>query len=257
MKRIRQRIDQVLVDREIVETRQKAQALLIAGQVVVGGQKVDKAGQRVAADADIRILHQLPFVSRGGLKLQAALEAFAISVKGRTCADLGASTGGFTDCLLQQGASRVHAFDVGKSQLAWKLQQDPRVVVHDEFNVRYITAKDLPADLSLVTMDLSFISLTKVLGPVREALRALRVAATVDFLLLIKPQFEVGKAEVGKGGIVRDAGRRQAALDAVAAHARVLGFETAGSLPSPLPGAKGNLEFLLYLRLPPDLSSCP
>ncbi|MFH1574542.1 MAG: TlyA family RNA methyltransferase [Acidobacteriota bacterium] len=253
----RKRIDQVLMERGLAGSRQKAQALLLAGQVLVDGQKVEKPGQRIPADAEIRILEGLPYVGRGGLKLQAALEHFAIPVRGRVCADLGASTGGFTDCLLQQGARKVHAFDVGRGQLAWKLRMDPRVAVHDARNVRHITARDLPPDVGLVTIDLSFISLTKVLEPVRAALRDGGAAGTIDFVLLVKPQFEVGKGEVGKGGIVRDPEKARRTVEVVAGHAEALGFEVAGSLPSPVLGAKGNQEFLLYLRLHPGLSSAP
>ena len=210
---MRRRIDQLLVERGFAESRHKAQALLLAGQVMVGDQKVEKPGQLVDPDLEIRILRQLPFVSRAGAKLQAALDHFGIKVEGRVCADLGASTGGFTDCLLQNGAARVIAFDVGKGQLAWKLRADPRVTVRDEFNVRNIGPADLPENLSFVSMDLSFISVTKVLVPLRQALPV--SALPIDVIVLVKPQFEVGKGEVGKGGIVREPDKRAKALEVV------------------------------------------
>jgi 23S rRNA (cytidine1920-2'-O)/16S rRNA (cytidine1409-2'-O)-methyltransferase len=257
---MKKRADLLLVERGIAETRQKAHALLLAGQVLVGEQKVTKAGQMVDADSDIRILGQLPFASRAGAKLQGALEYFRIPVEGRVCIDLGASTGGFTDCLLQNGASTVYAFDVGRGQLAWKLQSDPRVIVRDAFNVRNITASDLPESVSLVVADLAFISLTKILGPLKEALSAVRQSGAgrefVDLILLVKPQFEVGKGEVGKGGIVRDREKRLKALAAVAGFAREIGYEVAGDRESQVAGAGGNREFLLYLKLPAGLLSC-
>lgn len=254
-KTARKRADQLLVDRGLAESRNKAQALLLAGQVLIDGQKVEKPGQQVAASAEIRLLGELPFASRAGGKLCGALEHFGIKVSGRVCADLGASTGGFTDCLLQRGAREVHAFDVGKGQLAWKLRNDPRVVVRDGFNVRYLTGADLPPDLSLVTADLSFISLTKVLGPLREALRSLGHAEVVDLLLLVKPQFEAGRGEVGKGGVVRDVDKQAAAMRRVEECARSAGYQFMGCVASAIEGSRGNREFLMYLRLPPDLSS--
>lgn len=251
---MKRRIDQLLVDRGLAESRHKAQALLLAGHVLVNEQKIEKPGCLVAADADVRILHQLRYVSRAGAKLQAALDHFGLSVAGRACADLGASTGGFTDCLLQRGAASVCAFDVGKGQLAWKLQCDARVTVRDGFNVRGLNAADLPADLSFICIDLSFISVTKILGPLKEALDARGPAAgepaasVVDVMVLVKPQFEAGKGEVGKGGIVRDEGTRLRTLETVAACAEQHGYRVRGHIPSPLPGAEGNLEFLLYLQ---------
>lgn len=259
---MKKRIDQLLVERGIAESRHKAQALLLAGRVLVNEQKILKPGQTVNEDSAIRLLDTLPFASRAGGKLQAALDHFKIAVSGRTCADLGASTGGFTDCLIQNGAGRVFAYDVGKGQLAWKLRGDRRVTVRDEFNVRNITGADLPQGVSLVTADLSFISLTKVLIPLRDALRA-RMALNaesetsreVDLVLLVKPQFEVGKGEVGKGGIVRDPIKRRRAVEAVEQFARASGYVVSGCMPSPIIGTKGNEEFLLHLQLPHDLLS--
>ena len=257
---MKQRIDILLVERDLASTRHKAQAMVLAGQVLVNGQKVLKAGQAFPCNAAIRVLGTQRYVSRGGAKMEAALEHFQIEVQDRVCADLGASTGGFTDCLLQHGARKVYAYDVGRGQLDWRLQSDPRVIVRDRFNVRFITSADLPAQLSLVTADLSFISLTKVLLPLHAALRELQAgtacraaAEPVHLILLVKPQFEVGKGEVGKGGIVRAEGKRLAALASVTASAVGAGYRLVGSISSPVTGAEGNREFLLYLQLPPDL----
>jgi 23S rRNA (cytidine1920-2'-O)/16S rRNA (cytidine1409-2'-O)-methyltransferase len=259
---MRKRIDLLLVERDLAESRHKAQALLLAGQILVEGQKVEKPGQLVDSESEIRVLRQSPFVSRAGAKLEAALDHFQISVADRVCADLGASTGGFADCLLQHGARQVFAFDVGKGQLAWKLQSDPRVVIRDQFNVRRISAADLPDDISLISIDLSFISVTKVLPSLKEALSKKREHAKgeclelgMDVIVLVKPQFEVGRGEVGKGGIVRDAVKRKQALEAVEGFARRTGFRVIGSIPSPVPGAEGNREFLLYLQIPKGLLS--
>jgi 23S rRNA (cytidine1920-2'-O)/16S rRNA (cytidine1409-2'-O)-methyltransferase len=257
---MKRRIDQLLVERGFAESRQKAQALLLAGSVLVAEQKVEKAGQLVDPESEIRILRQLPFVSRAGAKLQAALDYFNISIAGRVCADLGASTGGFTDCLLQNGAREVYAFDVGKGQLDWKLKSDPRVVVRDEYNVRNLSAADLPEGLSFVSIDLSFISTTKVLPSLREAFvlkNEDHPAPGLDIVVLVKPQFEVGKGEVGKGGIVRDPAKRHEALEGVKKFACQAGFQILGDMPSPIAGAKGNQEFLLYLQTPKGLLSMP
>ncbi len=252
---MKKRIDVLLVERGLVETRQKAQALLLAGKVLVDEQKIEKAGRMVNAGAVVRLLGTLPYASRAGGKLEAALEHFRIAVAGRVCADLGASTGGFTDCLLQRGAAEVHAYDVGKGLLDWRLRSDRRVVVHDEFNARNVTARDLPAAISLITIDLSFISLTKILAPLATALLEKRLPAPVDLILLVKPQFEVGKGEVGKGGVVRDPGKRALALESVSAFALRHGYTSVGALDSPVAGAKGNVEILLYLRFDPGISS--
>jgi 23S rRNA (cytidine1920-2'-O)/16S rRNA (cytidine1409-2'-O)-methyltransferase len=255
------RIDQLLVQRGLVESRHKAQALLLAGNILAGHQKVEKPGQTVDSEAEIEILHQAPFASRAGIKLQAALDHFQISVADRVCADLGASTGGFTDCLLQNGAREVYAFDVGKGQLDWKLRSDPRVKVRDEYNVRGLKAEDLPEDLSFVCMDLSFISVTKVLPSLIESFMSknksldLIQELRLEIIVLVKPQFEVGKGEVGKGGIVRDAVKRMNALDNVKKFAVEAGFHIIGDMPSPLPGAKGNQEYLLHLQVLEGLQS--
>jgi len=236
----------------------------MAGQILVNEQKVEKPGQQVEADARIRVLRQAQFASRAGGKLQGALDHFHISVEGRTCADLGASTGGFTDCVLQNGARRVYAFDVGKGQLDWKLQSDPRVVVRDAFNVRNLKPQDLPEDVSFVSVDLSFISVTKILLPLKHSLvlpeapnRTERAEPVADIVVLVKPQFEVGRGEVGKGGIVRDPEQRARVVEAIEAFARENGFLALGDMPSPVVGSGGNLEFLLYLRLTKGLLSVP
>jgi 23S rRNA (cytidine1920-2'-O)/16S rRNA (cytidine1409-2'-O)-methyltransferase len=253
---MKRRIDQILVERGIAESRHKAQALLLAGRILVNEQKIEKPGRQVDPEDEIRVLHQVQFASRAGAKLQGALDHFCIKVAGRVCADLGASTGGFTDCLLQNGASRICAFDVGHGQLDWRLRSDPRIVIRDGFNVRNLSPADLPADVSFVCMDLSFISVTKVLLPLRDALPApagsadeTNPAFSFDIIVLVKPQFEVGKGEVGKGGIVRDPAKRLRALEAVSEFARRSGYIVAGSMPSPVAGAEGNREFLLYLQL--------
>jgi 23S rRNA (cytidine1920-2'-O)/16S rRNA (cytidine1409-2'-O)-methyltransferase len=259
---MKKRIDQLLVERGFAETRHKAQALLLAGRILVNEQKIEKPGHQVDSDAGIRVLRQLQFASRAGGKLQAALDGFKIPVAGRVCADLGASTGGFTDCLLQNGARRVYAFDVGQGQLDWRLQEDPRVIVRDKFNVRNLTAADLPENVSFVCIDLSFISVTKVLIPLKESLlcrissaQSDGVEIPIDIVVLVKPQFEVGKGEVGKGGIVRDEAKRVKALEAVESFSRQAGYQVAGSVPSPIAGAEGNQEFLLYLQLTKGLLS--
>jgi 23S rRNA (cytidine1920-2'-O)/16S rRNA (cytidine1409-2'-O)-methyltransferase len=259
---MKRRIDQLLVERGFAESRHKAQALLLAGRILVNEQKIEKPGQQVNTEAEIRVLRQLQFASRAGAKLQAALDHFQIAIDGRSCADLGASTGGFTDCLLQRGASRVYAFDVGQGQLDWKLQADPRVVVRDKFNVRNLSPADLPADVSFVCIDLSFISVTKILFPLKEALLNREIAAggvnlesPTDIIVLVKPQFEVGKGEVGKGGIVRDETKRIRVLETIGEFSREAGYQVVGSIASPITGAEGNQEFLLYLRLEKRLLS--
>jgi 23S rRNA (cytidine1920-2'-O)/16S rRNA (cytidine1409-2'-O)-methyltransferase len=214
----------------------------MSGRVLIDEQRADKPGVQVDPAAPVRIKDEnLPYVSRGGLKLEAALREFGLSVAGFVCADLGASTGGFTDCLLAHGARRVHAFDVGKGQLAWKLRQDPRVVVHDEFNVRYLTPGDVGEPLDLITVDLSFISLTRILP-------ALRAFAPVLIVALVKPQFEAKREEVGPGGLIESPELQEEILGRIKAFAAREGFEILGDIPSPIPGQKGNREFLLLLR---------
>jgi len=240
------RLDVALVERGLAPTRERAQALVLAGLVDVDGQKVDKAGTKIAAGSDIRVRgNNNPFVSRGGLKLRHALDAFAIDVAARIAMDVGASTGGFTDCLLQRGTTKVYAVDVGYNQLDSKLRSDPRVVVMEKENFRHLERDRVPDRLTLVVGDLSFISLTLVLPKMKEFLEP-----GGEAVLLVKPQFEVGKGKVGKGGIVRDETLRKDALAGVERSAREAGFETKGTVESPITGAKGNVEYLLWLRRP-------
>ncbi len=232
----------LVLERGLAESRAKAQALVLAGQVVVDDQRVDKPGALVPVDAELRLKGEvLPYVSRGGLKLKAALDHFGLSVRGLTCADIGASTGGFTDCLLQEGAAFVHAIDVGYGQLHEKLRTDPRVRSRERVNARYLTDEDLPEPVDAIVVDVSFISLRHVLPSLVPRLRpgGLLVA-------LVKPQFEVGREKVGKGGVVRDAAARQEAIDAVSAEARALGLTPRGVMDSPIPGPAGNVEALLW-----------
>jgi len=234
------RLDRLIVERGLAESREKAQALIMAGQVRVNRQKAAKPGQSVDAASQVEVLARPPFVSRGGLKLAAALRHFAIEVTGATCFDIGCSTGGFTDCLLQSGAARVHAIDVGYGQIDWKLRTDPRVVLHEGINARDLKFEDVCESADLIVCDVSFISVTLILP---AAVPLLRPAG--QMVILIKPQFEVGRGQVGKGGIVRDPQLHQAACERVAVAVHELGFAT-GMVESPILGAKGNKEFLLY-----------
>jgi 23S rRNA (cytidine1920-2'-O)/16S rRNA (cytidine1409-2'-O)-methyltransferase len=244
----RQRLDLVLVERGLAESRTRAQALVMAGAVVVGEQRVDKPGALVDPAAAIRIKADAAprrWVSRGAEKLLEGLRVLPVDPRGKICADLGASTGGFTDVLLQHGAARVHAVDVGYGQLHPRLRADPRVVVRERENARALTAEALGEPVDLVVGDLSFISLRLVLPAVKRLLKPGGQA-----VLLVKPQFEVGKGEVGKGGVVREEGKRRAALQAVAEAARALGFEVLGHAESPIEGPAGNREWLLGIALP-------
>ena len=234
------RLDRLLVSRGLVESREKAQALIMAGEVLVAGQKASKPGQPVAGDAVVEILARPPYVGRGGLKLAAALAHFAIDVAGKTCLDIGSSTGGFTDALLQAGAARVHAVDVGAGQLAWQLRTDPRVALHEGINARHLQFDDIGEPVDFLCCDVAFISVTLILP---AAVPLLRPAG--QMVILIKPQFEVGKGQVGKGGIVREPQLHQAACERVTQAVREFGFQTA-IMPSPILGAEGNREFLLY-----------
>jgi 23S rRNA (cytidine1920-2'-O)/16S rRNA (cytidine1409-2'-O)-methyltransferase len=238
----RLRLDQLLVERGLVESRAKAQALILAGQVMVGGQRAEKAGHAVPQDARIELLEQLRYVSRGGLKLEKALDHFGIQVKGRVCLDTGASTGGFTDCLLQHGAVRVYAVDVGAGQLDWKLRNDPRVVVKEGINARYLRLEDLGEQVDFAVCDVSFISVTLILPALLPVLKP-----AAEMVILVKPQFEVGREQVGKGGIIRDPELHQAACNRVEEAVRKSGFRT-DITESPIRGAEGNREFLLYAQ---------
>jgi len=247
----KQRIDKVMVERSLVESRARAQALILAGQVLVREQRIDKPGQLIDADAEIRIKGDtLRYASRGGLKLEAALREFHIAPDGRQCLDVGASTGGFTDCLLQHGAARVWAIDVGHNQIVWRLRQDPRVTVVEGVNARNLTSDLFPVLFQLATIDVSFISLTKILPAVKSCL-----APDADCIALIKPQFEVGKGEVGRGGIVTDPEQHKRVLREITQAAIESRFQPAGVIESPILGAEGNREFLIHLRVNDDRSN--
>ena len=242
------RLDRLLVLRGLAPTREKAQAMILAGAVTVNGRPAAKAGAPVAEDADVAVAGPPhPFVSRGGVKLAAALDAFGLDPSGRVCLDVGASTGGFTDCLLQRGAVRVYAVDVGYGQLDARLRADPRVAVREKVNARGLSREDVPERVALAAIDVSFISLRLVLPA---------VAALVEpggaIVALVKPQFEAGRGEVPRGGVVRDEGVRRRVVEEVAAAGRSLGLEVVGSVPSPIRGARGNEEFLLGFRV-----NCP
>jgi 23S rRNA (cytidine1920-2'-O)/16S rRNA (cytidine1409-2'-O)-methyltransferase len=229
-----------MVERGLAESREKAQALIMAGSVTVNGQKAAKPGQAVDVESAIELLARSPYVSRGGFKLAAALDRFAVSIEDRVCLDIGASTGGFTDVLLQRGAQRVHALDVGLGQLAWSLRTDPRVVVHEHINARELSVETIGEKVDFLSCDVSFISVTLILPAAVPLLQP-----QGQMVILIKPQFEVGKGQVGKGGIVRDAELHQAACLRVEQAVREFGFETS-IMPSPILGAEGNQEFLLH-----------
>jgi 23S rRNA (cytidine1920-2'-O)/16S rRNA (cytidine1409-2'-O)-methyltransferase len=237
------RLDVLLVERGLAPSRERAQAMLLAGQVRVNGQKMGKPGSQVARGAQLEIIGEgLRFASRGGLKLEGALEDFSLTPREKTCLDVGSSTGGFTDCLLQHGARRVYAVDVTSSQLDWKLRQNPRVTLLER-NARYLRAEDLAELVELVVVDVSFISVVKVLPAIVPL-----AAPGGDFLILIKPQFELEKREVGKGGIVRDAALHQKAIERVTTAAQEAGLAIICVEPSHLQGAEGNQEFFLHAR---------
>jgi 23S rRNA (cytidine1920-2'-O)/16S rRNA (cytidine1409-2'-O)-methyltransferase len=239
----KERLDLLLLAQGLAPSRERAQALVLAGQVRVGGAKVDKAGTQVSVDASIEIVGDtLRYASRGGLKLEGALEDFGVSSRGRVCMDVGSSTGGFTDCLLQNGARKVYAVDVTIDQLDWKLRQDSRVVTVEK-NARYLKPEDIGEAVEFVTVDVSFISVSKIVGPITAA-----ASAGADFLILIKPQFELDKRDVGKGGIVRDPALHQKAIESVVSAAAESGLEILGVRPSRLTGTEGNQEFFLHAR---------
>ena len=237
-----QRLDVALLERQLVESREKAQALILAGKVTVDGQKADKPGRPVSAEAQIEVEEQLKYVSRGGLKLEAALDSFQIPVSGRVCMDVGTSTGGFTDCLLQRGALRVHAVDTGAGQIAWKLRSDGRVVLHEKINARYLRFEEIGELMDLIVCDVSFISVALLIPALAPMLKP-----GGDWVILVKPQFEVGRELVGAGGIVRDPAAQKSACAKVSAALEQTGF---GSqvIDSPILGAEGNREFLLHAR---------
>jgi len=236
------RLDRLLVERGLVESREKAQGMILAGLVMVDEQKQEKCGTLVDSQAVLRMLGDPPkYVSRGGLKLEGALERFRINPDSKVCLDVGSSTGGFTDCLLQHGAGKVFAVDGGTNQLDWKLRRDPRVVVLEKLNARYITFDRIGTHVELVTIDVSFISVTLILPPLVPLL-----ASPAEMVVLVKPQFEVGRGQVGKGGIVRDPAQHQEAIGKVSRALLELGFSNLASMESPILGGEGNHEFFLH-----------
>lgn len=240
----KERIDKILVQREMVESREKGQALLMAGLVIVNGEVVTKAGTSVKVDSEIELKETLKYVSRGGLKLEGALEHFNIDVEGMTAMDIGSSTGGFTDCLLQRGATKVFCIDVGKGLLHYRLQDDDRIKLLEEKNIRYLEFDEIGEKVDFVVIDVSFISLKKVLP---KAVEFMKDKATL--VALIKPQFEVGKGEVGKGGIVREAGKHESVQKDIKAFVEDMGFTVEGIIESSIKGTKGNKEFLMLARV--------
>jgi 23S rRNA (cytidine1920-2'-O)/16S rRNA (cytidine1409-2'-O)-methyltransferase len=236
------RLDLLVVERGLADSREKARALILAGQVLVNGHKADKAGANIDSGANIELLAQPRYVGRGGLKLEAALDHFGLSPTGKICLDIGSSTGGFTDCLLQRGAARVYAIDVGTGQLDWKLRNDPRVIVQEQVNARYLTRQQVPEPIALAVCDVSFISITMILPAVAALL-----SSDAEMVILVKPQFELDRDQVGKGGIIRDPALHQQACQRVEKAVESLGFHGA-IIPSPILGAEGNREFLLYAR---------
>jgi len=246
----RKRLDVLLVERGLAESRHKAQAMILAGEVEVNDKRAEKAGALLANTSHIEVRSRLQkYASRGGLKLEGALEDFHVTAVDKVCLDLGASTGGFTDCLLQQAATRVYAVDVNTDQLSWKLREDPRVV-RIEKNARELRVEDVPEPVDLVVADVSFISVTKVLpGAVASA------KESAEFLILVKPQFELQREDVGRGGIVREKALHEKAIASVQAAAEALGLLVSGVAPSRLPGAEGNQEYFLHARKAPALES--
>ena len=240
---MRVRLDQFVVEKGLAPSRERARALILAGQVTVNGRPASKAGTAVHHEDEVSLIApDHPYVGRGGLKLAHALDTFGIGVAGREALDIGASTGGFTDVLLKRGAARVVALDVGHGQIDWTLRNDPRVVVIEHFNARRLTPGDLPGPVDIVTIDVSFISLRQILPVVPPLLRP-----AADVIALVKPQFEAGRREIRKG-VIRDAAVQSRVVDEVSAAAREVGLHSVASTPSPITGAKGNVEFLLHLR---------
>lgn len=244
---MKMRLDQLLVERGLADSREKARALILAGSVTVEGQKSDKPGHSFPDNCRVEVAAPMPYVSRGGFKLAGALDHFSIDVAGKVCLDVGSSTGGFTDCLLQRGASRVYSIDVGHGQLDWKLRNDPRVVVREGVNARFLNPGDFPERFALAVCDASFISVTLLIPAIVPLLQASgpSLEKNGEMVILIKPQFEVGREQVGKGGIVRDPELHRAACQRVTACVEALGFKYS-IMESPILGSEGNREFLLY-----------
>ena len=240
---MKERLDVLLVKRNLAESREKAKALIMSGIVYVNGQKEDKAGTTFDETAPIEVRgNTLKYVSRGGLKLEKAMTHFGVELKGKICMDVGASTGGFTDCMLQNGAVKVYSVDVGHGQLAWKLRNDERVVCMEKTNIRYVTPDDIEDRIEFASIDVSFISLTKVLPPVKELL-----TDDGEIVCLIKPQFEAGREKVGKKGVVRDQKVHVEVVEMIVDFARQIGFKTLDLSYSPIKGPEGNIEYLLYI----------
>ncbi|MFH2011849.1 MAG: TlyA family RNA methyltransferase [Pseudomonadota bacterium] len=239
----KERLDKLLVDQGLVQSRERARALILAGKVLVNGIRVDKAGTKVLTDSSLKLKeNDIPYVSRGGVKLAHALDEFKLDVEDKVALDIGASTGGFSDCLLQRGARKVYAIDVGYGQLAWKLRQDSRVVALERRNIRHIAPEEITEKADLAVIDISFISLTKVLTKVNELIKE------KGFIIaLIKPQFEVEKGEVGKGGIVKDPEKHTQVVEKIKSFASLHDLKAIGLTESPILGADGNKEFLIYL----------
>ena len=241
---MKERLDVLLVKRNLAESREKAKAVIMAGNVFVDGQREDKAGSIFPPDVSIEVRgHVLPYVSRGGLKLEKALANFDVDVKDCVCTDVGSSTGGFTDCMLQNGAKKVYAIDVGRGQLDWKLRNDPRVVCMEKTNIRYVTSEDIGEPVDFSSIDVSFISLTKVLTPIRDYLKA-----DGEIVALIKPQFEAGREKVGKKGVVREKSTHREVIRKVMDHAQSIGFDLCALDFSPIKGPEGNIEYLIHLK---------
>ena len=245
---MKERLDVLLVKRNLAESREKAKALIMSGIVYVNGQKEDKAGTTFEETAPIEVRGStLKYVSRGGLKLEKAMDRFGVRLDGKICMDVGASTGGFTDCMLQNGAVKVYSVDVGHGQLAWKLRNDERVVCMEKTNIRYVTPEDIADPIGFASIDVSFISLTKVLGPVKDLLED-----NGQIVCLIKPQFEAGREKVGKKGVVREPAVHLEVIDMVIDYALSIGFEALNLEFSPIKGPEGNIEYLLYLQKHPE-----
>ena len=247
---MKERLDVLLVNRNLAESREKAKAIIMSGIVYVDGQREDKAGTMFEDTVSVEVRgHTLAYVSRGGLKLEKAMTHFGVTLNGKICMDVGASTGGFTDCMLQNGAVKVYSVDVGHGQLAWKLRNDERVVCMEKTNIRYVTPEDIPDRIQFASIDVSFISLTKVLGPVKELL-----TENGQIVCLIKPQFEAGREKVGKKGVVREKSTHLEVIESVIAFAKSIGFGILNLEFSPIKGPEGNIEYLLYLQNHPELA---
>ena len=241
---MKERLDVLLVKRNLAESREKAKAIIMSGNVFVEGQREDKAGTTFLDEGQIEIKgHTMPYVSRGGLKLEKAIANFDVDLEGKVCTDVGSSTGGFTDCMLQNGARKVFAIDVGRGQLAWKLRQDDRVVCMEKTNIRYVTPEDLGEEIDFSSIDVSFISLTKVLEPIRNYLKP-----DGEIVALIKPQFEAGREKVGKKGVVREKSTHHEVIKLVTSYAASIGFQILGIEFSPIKGPEGNIEYLVHLK---------